>query len=98
MANLTLSVDDDLLRAARVRAVTEGTSVNEICRKAIENYVRTDSREERLRQFDEFLADMRSKRLPGPAAPVPWRNRDEFYEQALAERGSGVRGAKGRGK
>ena len=43
MANLTLSMDDELLQAARVRAVREGTSVKEICRKAIEDYARPDS-------------------------------------------------------
>ena len=40
MSNLTLSIDDKLLQAARIRAVKEGTSVNEICRKAIEAYAR----------------------------------------------------------
>ena len=84
MANLTLSVDDDLLRAARVRAVSEGTSVNEICRKAIEAYARPDSAEERVRRFDAFIERLHSKvRKP---VPVPWKNRDEMYEQLLAER------------
>ena len=36
MANVTLSIDDSLLQASRVRAIKEGTSVNEICRRAIE--------------------------------------------------------------
>ena len=36
MANITLSIDDSLLHAARVRAVEEGTSVNEVCRRAME--------------------------------------------------------------
>ena len=38
MANLTLAIDDDLLRAARIKAVQQGTSVNEICREAIERF------------------------------------------------------------
>ena len=84
MANLTLSVDDELLRAARVRAVNEGTSVNEICRKAIEAYARPDSPEERLRRFDAFIERLHSKvRKP---VPVPWKNRNEMYEYLLAER------------
>ena len=84
MANLTLSVDDELLRAARVRAVNDGTSVNEICRKAIEAYARSDSPEERLRRFDAFIERLHSKvRKP---VPVPWKNRDEMYEHLLAER------------
>jgi hypothetical protein len=38
MANMTIAVDDQLLRAARVKAVQQGTSVNEICRQAIERF------------------------------------------------------------
>lgn len=87
MANLTLSIDDELLRAARVRAVTEGTSVNEVCRKAIEAYARTDSAQERLRRFDEFMA--RIERTPREPVPAPWKNRDQLYDHLLAERGKG---------
>lgn len=89
MANLTLSVDDELLRAARVRAVSEGTSVNEICRKAIEAYARPDSPEERLRRFDAFIARMHSRARP--SQPTPWKNREEFYDEVLAQR---LRGGK----
>ena len=38
MANMTIAVDDQLLRAARIKAVQQGTSVNEICRQAIEAF------------------------------------------------------------
>ncbi len=89
MANLTLSVDDELLRAARVRAVNEGTSVNEICRKAIEAYARPDSPEERLRRFDAFIARMHAR--VGNSRPRPWKNREEFYEEVLSQR---LRGGK----
>ena len=84
MANLTLAVDDELLRAARVRAVSEGTSVNEICRKAIEAYARPDSAEERLRRFDDFISRMHDK--VGKSQPSPWKNREEFYEEVLSQR------------
>ena len=40
MANMTIAIDDSLLRAARVKAVQQGTSVNEICRQAIEAFAR----------------------------------------------------------
>lgn len=90
MANLTLSVDDDLLQAARVRAVSEGTSVNEICRKAIEAYARPDSPEERLRRFDAFIEKVHRKaRKPTPA---PWKDREEMYEQLFAERSESAAG------
>lgn len=39
MANLTISVDDDLLHRARVRAAEAGTSVNAVLREFIESWV-----------------------------------------------------------
>jgi hypothetical protein len=37
--NLTLVIPEELLRKARVQAVHEGTSVNEIVRNLLEDYV-----------------------------------------------------------
>jgi hypothetical protein len=85
MANLTLSIDDALLRAARVRAVAEGTSVNEICRRAIEAYAKPDAPDERLRRFDAFMAKI--ERAGRKSIPAPWKNREEMYEILMAERG-----------
>jgi hypothetical protein len=86
MANLTLSIDEKLLQAARVRAVKEGTSVNEICRKAIEDYARARS-SDRLKRFDDFMAEIDAHRPHGGPLPSPWRNRDEMYGEILADRG-----------
>jgi predicted HicB family RNase H-like nuclease len=33
MGNLTLTIDDDLLRRARIRALEQGTSVNSLVRE-----------------------------------------------------------------
>jgi hypothetical protein len=82
MANLTLSIDDKVLQAARVRAVKEGTSVNEICRKAIENFARASGRS-RVERFDALMARLDAERPSGPV-PAPWRNRQEMYEELLA--------------
>jgi hypothetical protein len=38
MANLTLVVDDDVLRKARMRALEQGTSVNAVLRAYLEAY------------------------------------------------------------
>lgn len=38
MANLTVSVDDDLLKQARLRAIERGTSVNAEIRRFLEQY------------------------------------------------------------
>ena len=82
MANLTLSIDEQLLHAARIRAVKEGTSVNEICRKAIENYARAEG-ESRLQRFDALVARIDAGRPEGGPLPSPWRNRDDMYAERV---------------
>ena len=44
MANLTITVDEDTLRQARLRALREGTSVNRILRERLESYVENGPR------------------------------------------------------
>jgi plasmid stability protein len=39
MANLTIAIDDDLLRRARVRAAERGTSVNAVLREYLDAWV-----------------------------------------------------------
>ena len=50
MANVTLKVDDDLLREAKVLAAKEGTSVSRLVAAQLEHLVRQDSQYERSRQ------------------------------------------------
>jgi hypothetical protein len=42
MSNLTITIDEQLLRVARIKAVQQGTSVNEVCRKAIAAFALND--------------------------------------------------------
>ncbi len=42
MANLTLAIDEDLLRRARVRAADQGTSVNAVVRELLAGYAAID--------------------------------------------------------
>jgi hypothetical protein len=44
MANLTLKIPDEELKRARIRAIGEGTSVNEVVRKWIKEYGERDDR------------------------------------------------------
>ena len=44
MANLTISVDGELLKQARLRALKEGTSVNRLLRERLESYVEDERR------------------------------------------------------
>ena len=51
MGNLTLAIDEDLLRRARVRAADQGTSVNAVVRELLAGYAasnRTISARRRL--------------------------------------------------
>lgn len=99
MANVTLSIDDRLLQAARVRAVREGTSVNEVCRKAIENYARAESGAERAARFRTWMRDLDAQVQGSRAAvAVPWNTRDEMYGQILQERHPTLLGKRGRGR
>ena len=78
MANLTLAIDDKLLREARIKALNEDTSVNEICRRAIEQYVGGESAGERhAAALRATFALARAR--PAGAAPL-WEGRDVLYE------------------
>jgi hypothetical protein len=83
MANITLSIDDGLLMAARVRAVKEGTSVNEVCRRAIELYARRQ--DDRLSRYRELLARIDAEPRP-PGKRLPKETREQLYERLTSER------------
>ena len=83
MANITLSIDDSLLQAARVRAVKEGTSVNEVCRHAIEQYARR--KDDRATRYRELLARIDAAPRPLPRQS-PRETRDALYERLLSEK------------
>lgn len=65
MANLTLKIDDEVLRKARIRALEDGTSVNEVVRRCLEGYAVT--RSQRMRAIRRVLAlAAREKSGSGP--------------------------------
>ena len=81
MANVTLSIDDSLLHAARVRAIKEGTSVNEICRRAIEAYARR--KDNRLARYRELQARLDAD--PGVSGKrLGKESREALYDALLA--------------
>jgi plasmid stability protein len=75
MANLTLSLDDDLLQKAREAALREHTSVNALVREYLERYV--DARSRRMEALDALdeLADRTRSTSRGP-----W-SRDSLHER-----------------
>ncbi len=58
MKNITLSADENLIEAARARARTEHTTLNEQFRRWLETYAQ---REARLQRYDEVLARVKGK-------------------------------------
>jgi hypothetical protein len=93
MANITIAIDDELLQAARVKAVQQGTSVNEICRQAIEAFARQGEAallraQALVGALDKACAETRRvragvKRGTGPA----WPGREALYDEVMSERG-----------
>lgn len=83
MANLTLTIDDDLLRRARIRALEQGTSVNALVRRWLEGYA---DAEHQRQATEEFIAIAERSTANSGAEPWKW-NRDEIYEERLARYG-----------
>ena len=77
MANLTLAIDDDTLRAARIRALEQGTSVNAVVRDYLMSYARPENARDVLRRIFE-RAD-RSSASSGPGGRT-W-TREEIYDR-----------------
>ena len=76
VSNLTLAIDDDLLRRARIRALEQGTSVNAVVREYLEIYAGTDRR----RGVLGGLVDLAASTGSGGAGPKRAWTRDELYE------------------
>ena len=81
MANLTIVVDDQLLQAARIKALQLGTSVNEVCRDAIARFAQAD--EDTRQRAQRLLALAERAR---PSSQQAWPGRERFYDEVLRER------------
>lgn len=77
MVNLTVTIDPDLLRRARIRALEEGTSVNAKVRDFLQGYVGTSPAEAAL--ADLLAQAMRSQAGSGPGGRG-WE-RDEVHQR-----------------
>ena len=81
MANMTIAVDDQLLRSARIKAVQQGTSVNEICRQAIERFAQgSGDVESRLSRLNAL-----AKRVRVVSGEALWSGREALYAEFRAE-------------
>mgnify|MGYP000164357046 CR=1 FL=1 len=88
MKNITLKIDDDTYRKARLRAAQKGTSVSAMVRDFLESQEIDQTEQEiaeqnRVKRLLELYAeaDARGKNEP---RQEPWIfNRDECYEERL---------------
>ncbi|MBM5816785.1 MAG: hypothetical protein FJ083_09435 [Cyanobacteria bacterium K_Offshore_surface_m2_239] len=76
MANLTLSLDDALLRRAREAALRENTSVNSLVREFLSRYMQSRSR--RLKALEAFEAVASASQS---ASQAPWC-RESLHDNA----------------
>jgi len=76
MANLTITIDDEVLKRARVRATEQGTSVNAVVREYLEQYAGSRSAQEqalvRLLALSKQASSKRGRRTS---------RRDELHER-----------------
>jgi plasmid stability protein len=82
MASLTLTIEEDLLRQARIRALEQGTSVNALVREWLQNYADTDRQRSAAQGF---LAVAKRSRASSGAAGRSW-TRDDIYEERVGRR------------
>jgi hypothetical protein len=79
MARMTIAIDTQLLHAARAKAAQQGTSVNEICRQAIERFVcGAGDVEARLARLS-VLAKKALRSEAGLGAEPLWSGRAALY-------------------
>lgn len=81
MTNLTITVDEDTLRRARIRALEEGSSVNSLMREFLERYANEG---ERTRHDRAVLARLleHARQGAGDSGGRPW-TREELYGERV---------------
>lgn len=76
MTNVTVAIDEEVLKRARIRAIEQGTSVNALLREYLEEYV--GIRDRRAKAVGELLAI--SNRVTSRRGDRTW-TRDELHER-----------------
>jgi hypothetical protein len=76
MTNLTITVDEEVLRKARMRALEEGTSVNKLLREHLTRYA--ESHERREQALKRLLALSRKSKASSGGKRTP---REELYKR-----------------
>lgn len=76
MANLTIAIDDAVLKQARIRAIEQGTSVNAVLRDYLTDYAKLKAKQEKAVK-DLLRLSQRAKARRGTRR---W-TRDELHER-----------------
>ena len=76
MRNLTLAMDDDILREARKLALDDNTTINQLVREYLQELVETRGRRSSARE--RIKHSMREKRVA--VGPRTW-SREELHER-----------------
>jgi hypothetical protein len=76
MPNLTLKIDEKLLLRARIRALEQGTTVNELVRNYLSQYA--VARVDRMRAFRRFLEVAEEARASSGRRKL---KRDELHDR-----------------
>lgn len=78
MANLTITVDPEVLKRARIRAIRESTSVNAVLREELVRYAAAEPDQPRARPIDGFLELARQGGFASGPDGRTW-TREELY-------------------
>jgi plasmid stability protein len=79
VSNLTLSLDDEILKRARIRALEQGTSVNAVVREFLAAYGGLDDERRARHAFVTLSEDVASGKRSGGRT---WRREDLYDERA----------------
>lgn len=79
MANLTLTIEEDLLLRARMRALQQGVSVNSLVRDWLERYATDDGQRSAT---EEIIAIARRSHASSGDSGRTW-TRNDVYEERL---------------
>ena len=77
MANLTLSIDDELLRRARMRALDLRTTVNALVRDYLEGFVGENPTRQAMAEFLDIASTVHASSGPHGRA---WK-REDLYDR-----------------
>ena len=83
MANLTVTIDEKVLRRARIRALEQGTSVNALVGEYLARFAGLAGTEKALAEFLEIAK--RSHASSGPDGRT-WRREDLYDRPVLRDR------------